>query len=56
MKDEREAERQLHIQNIKERRAKKEEEERYKKLQEKMHRKRVERLKKREKRNKLLKS
>lgn len=44
------------IQGIKDKRAAKEEKERYDKMAEKMHRKRVERLKRREKRNKLLKS
>lgn len=44
------------IQAIKDKRAAKEERERYEKMAEKMHRKRVERLKRREKRNKLLKS
>lgn len=47
---------QAHIQKIKDRRAAKEEKERYDKMAEKMHRKRVERLKRREKRNKLLNS
>ncbi|RDW64286.1 CGR1 family protein [Aspergillus mulundensis] len=56
LRDEREADRQAHIQRIKERRAAKEEKERYEKMAEKMHRKRVERLKRREKRNKLLSS
>ncbi|RWQ99513.1 rRNA processing protein CgrA [Paecilomyces variotii] len=44
------------IQKIKERRAAKEEKARYEKMAEKMHHKRVERLKRREKRNKLLNS
>ncbi|EED15942.1 rRNA processing protein CgrA [Talaromyces stipitatus ATCC 10500] len=56
MKEEKEAERQRHIQAIKDRRAAKEEKERYEKMAEKMHRKRVERKKRREKRNKLLNS
>ncbi|KAL4748786.1 hypothetical protein BDW72DRAFT_179506 [Aspergillus terricola var. indicus] len=56
LREDREAERQAHIQRIKERRAAKEEKERYEKMAEKMHRKRVERLKRREKRNKLLNS
>ncbi|KAK9370392.1 hypothetical protein V1509DRAFT_617639 [Lipomyces kononenkoae] len=43
------------VSRIKERAEKKAENERYAKLSEKMHRKRVERLKRREKRNKLLK-
>jgi rRNA-processing protein CGR1 len=47
---------QAHIQRTKDRRAAKEEKERYEKMAEKMHRKRVERLKRREKRNKLLNS
>lgn len=47
---------QRRIQIIKDRRAAKEEKERYEKMAEKMHRKRVERLRRREKRNKLLKS
>ncbi len=47
---------QRRIQAIKDKRAAKEERERYEKMAEKMHRKRVERLKRREKRNKLLKS
>jgi len=56
MKEEKEAERQRHVQAIKDRRAAKAEKERYEKMAEKMHRKRVERLKRREKRNKLLNS
>ncbi|BAE66584.1 hypothetical protein F9C07_12832 [Aspergillus flavus] len=56
LKEEKEAERKAHIQRIKERRAAKEEKERYEKMAEKMHRKRVERLKRKEKRNKLLNS
>ncbi|EYE93810.1 CGR1 family protein [Aspergillus ruber CBS 135680] len=56
LKEEKEAERQAHIQRIKERRAAKEEKERYDKMAEKMHHKRVERLKRKEKRNKLLNS
>lgn len=47
---------QSRIQAIKDKRAAKEEKERYEKMAEKMHAKRVERLKRREKRNKLLKS
>ncbi len=47
---------QRRMQAIKDKRAAKEEKERYEKMAEKMHRKRVERLKRREKRNKLLKS
>ncbi|KAJ6088263.1 hypothetical protein N7486_009524 [Penicillium sp. IBT 16267x] len=56
MKEEKEAERQARIQRIKDRRAAKEEKARYEKMAEKMHHKRVERLKRREKRNKLLNS
>ena len=47
---------QRRIQVIKDKRAAKAEKERYEKMAEKMHAKRVERLKRREKRNKLLKS
>jgi rRNA-processing protein CGR1 len=47
---------QRRIQAIKEKRAAKEEKARYEKLAETMHRKRVERLKRKEKRNKMLKS
>lgn len=47
---------QRRIQVIKDRRAAKEEKERYEKMAETMHRKRVERLKRKEKRNKMLKS
>lgn len=47
---------QAKVQAIKDKRAAKAEKERYQKLAEKMHRKRVERLKRREKRNKMLKS
>lgn len=47
---------QRRITAIKDKRAAKEERERYEKMAEKMHAKRVERLKRREKRNKLLKS
>lgn len=56
LKEEKEAERKALIQKIKDRRAAKEEKERYEKMAEKMHRKRVERLKRKEKRNKLLHS
>ncbi|KAK0103290.1 hypothetical protein ONS95_005322 [Cadophora gregata] len=56
MKDEKEAARQVKIQAIKDKRAKKEEKARFEKLAETMHRKRVERLKRKEKRNKMLKS
>ncbi|KAK0107482.1 hypothetical protein ONS96_003295 [Cadophora gregata f. sp. sojae] len=47
---------QVKIQAIKDKRAKKEEKARFEKLAETMHRKRVERLKRKEKRNKMLKS
>lgn len=47
---------QRKIQAIKDKRAAKEERERYEKMAAKMHAKRVERLRRREKRNKLLKS
>lgn len=47
---------QAHIQRIKDRREAKEEKLRFEKMAEKMHHKRVERLKRREKRNKLLNS
>ncbi|KUJ11282.1 uncharacterized protein LY89DRAFT_689167 [Mollisia scopiformis] len=56
MKEEKEAERQRRITALRDKRAAKEEKARYEKLAETMHRKRVERLKKKEKRNKLLKS
>merc|ERR1711939_505721 len=56
MRDEKEQERNRRIQAIKDRRKAKEEKERYEKMAEKMHRKLVERRKRREKRNKLLKS
>ncbi|KAK2759034.1 hypothetical protein FQN54_003133 [Arachnomyces sp. PD_36] len=56
MKEEKEAARQRHVQNIRDRRAAKAEKERYAKMAEKMHQKRVDRLRRREKRNKLLKS
>lgn len=48
--------RQRRVQAIKDKRAAKEEKARYEKLAETMHRKRVERLKRKEKRNKMLKS
>jgi rRNA-processing protein CGR1 len=47
---------QRRIQALKDKRAAKEEKARYEKLAETMHRKRVERLKRKEKRNKMLKS
>ncbi|KFX90126.1 hypothetical protein O988_00346 [Pseudogymnoascus sp. VKM F-3808] len=56
MKEEKEAERLRRITALKEKRAKKEEKARYEKLAETMHRKRVERLKRKEKRNKMIKS
>ncbi|KAG4035732.1 hypothetical protein MFRU_001g05000 [Monilinia fructicola] len=56
MKEEKEAARQAHITKIKEKRANKEERERYEKMAQTMHQKRVDRLKRREKRNKMLKS
>lgn len=56
MKEEKAAERDRHIQAIKDRRKAKEEKERYEKMAEKMHKKRIERRKRREKRNKLLNS
>ncbi|KAH8674543.1 hypothetical protein BGZ60DRAFT_404236 [Tricladium varicosporioides] len=56
MKEEKEAERQRRITIIKEKRAAKEEKSRYEKLAETMHKKRVERLKRKEKRNKMIKS
>ncbi|OQE84041.1 hypothetical protein PENNAL_c0029G02337 [Penicillium nalgiovense] len=66
MKEEQEAERktvsltdeplQARIQRIKDRREAKEEKLRYEKMAEKMHHKRIDRLKRREKRNKLLSS
>lgn len=55
MKGEKEAARQQKIDRIKQRREAQAEKERYEKMAEKMHRKRVERVKRREKRNKLLK-
>lgn len=56
MVTEKEDERNRRIQAIKDRRKAKEEKERYEKMAEKMHRKLVERRRRREKRNKLLKS
>jgi rRNA-processing protein CGR1 len=56
MKDAKEAERNRRVQAIKDRRKAKEEKERYEKMAEKMHAKLVERRRRREKRNKLLKS
>lgn len=56
LKKEKEEQRERWIQGIKDKRAAKEEKARYEKMAEKMHQKRVDRLKRREKRNKLLKS
>ena len=56
LKEEKEEERNRRIQAIKDRRKAKEEKERYERMAEKMHKKLVERKKKREKKNKLLKS
>jgi rRNA-processing protein CGR1 len=56
LKDEKEAVRQQRVDRIREKRAAKEERERFAKMEEKMHKKRVERLKRREKRNAMLKS
>jgi len=56
LKDEKAAVKQAQVDRIREKRAKKEERERFAKMEEKMHKKRVERLKRREKRNAMLKS
>lgn len=56
MKDEKEAQRQKWIGNIKAKREAKAEKERYELMAAKMHQKRVDRVKRREKRNKLLNS
>ncbi|KAF1944061.1 hypothetical protein EJ02DRAFT_341784 [Clathrospora elynae] len=56
MKEEKEADRKRRSEAIKTKRAAKEERERFAQMEEKMHKKRVERLKRREKRNKMLKS
>ncbi|MCJ1480234.1 rRNA-processing protein cgr1 [Schaereria dolodes] len=56
MKDEKEQERRRWIQAVKDKRAAKEEKARYEKMAEKMHAKRVERVRRREKRNKMLRS
>ncbi|KAI9822071.1 MAG: hypothetical protein M1826_000579 [Phylliscum demangeonii] len=56
MKEEKEAERQKRTQAIREKRATKEEKDRYEKMAAKMHQKRVDRLKRKEKRNKMLHS
>lgn len=54
LKEEKENKRKEHIEKIKERRKKKEEKERYEYLATKIHKKKLDRLKRREKRNKLL--
>lgn len=54
LKEEKEEEKRQKVEKIKERREKKAEQERYDRLALVMHRKRVDRLKRREKRNKLL--
>ncbi|KNG51217.1 rrna processing protein [Stemphylium lycopersici] len=56
LKEEKEAERQRRVEAIKTKRAAKEERERFAKMEEKMHKRRVERLKRKEKRNKMIKS
>ncbi|MCJ1393607.1 hypothetical protein MMC18_006482 [Xylographa bjoerkii] len=56
MKEEKEAARQERITAIKEKRARKVERERFEKMAETMHKRRVERVRRREKRNKALKS
>lgn len=56
LKDEKAAKKQQQVDRIREKRAAKEERERFAKMEEKMHKKRVERLKRREKRNAMLKS
>ncbi|KAK3310181.1 rRNA-processing protein CGR1 [Chaetomium strumarium] len=56
MKEEKEAERKRRIQALKEKREAKAEKERYEQLAAKMHKKRLDRLKRKEKRNKLLNS
>ncbi|GAB0133194.1 hypothetical protein EsDP_00001607 [Epichloe bromicola] len=56
MKQEKEETRKEQIQRSREARARREERERYEKMAETMHRKRVERLKRKEKRNKLINS
>lgn len=55
LKEEKENERKQKIQAIQDRRAKKEEKERYERLAAKMNAKKIERMRKKEKRNKLLK-
>ncbi|KAF2132814.1 hypothetical protein P153DRAFT_364081 [Dothidotthia symphoricarpi CBS 119687] len=56
LKDVKVAVKQAQVDRIRTKRAAKEERERFAKMEEKMHKKRVERLKRREKRNKMLKS
>lgn len=56
LKDDKAAAKQQQVDRIREKRAAKEEKERFQKMEEKMHKKRVERLKRREKRNAMLKS
>ncbi|KAH9873477.1 hypothetical protein IAQ61_004100 [Plenodomus lingam] len=56
LKEEKESERQRRVDAIKTKRAAKAERERFALMEEKMHKKRVDRLKRREKRNKMLKS
>ncbi|KAI0995002.1 hypothetical protein K3495_g13179 [Podosphaera aphanis] len=56
MKAEKEAERKMRIEALRTKRAAKEEKARYEKMAETMHKKRLDRLKRKEKRNKLLKS
>ncbi|KAL7664103.1 rRNA-processing protein CGR1 [[Candida] zeylanoides] len=55
LKQEKSDTKQAHLAELKSRREAKEEKERYQKMAEKMHAKKVERMRKREKRNKLLK-
>lgn len=54
LKEEKEEEKRIKVEKIKERREKKSEQERYDRLAVTMHKKKVDRLKRREKRNKLL--
>jgi rRNA-processing protein CGR1 len=56
LKDDKAAAKQAQTDRLREKRAAKEERERFAKMEEKMHKKRVERLKRREKRNAMLKS
>lgn len=55
LKNEKEEEKQKRVQALRDRREKKEEEDRYQRMAEKMHAKKVDRMRKREKRNKMLK-